>query len=170
MLTVIVGIALTYLVVPSIFFENGPTNAEGAYTAKFVYGTVYDQTGQPLDGASVAVEIWGGYWPDQDYFRISASAATDASGYYEVSIDANYWDPHNTIVVIATQGMTQGTQKAEADAEPTQYVDVHTGTVIPEFSGSLGLLAVAGFVIPALVLRVRLPKSGARLPRSVSRS
>lgn len=127
-----------------------------ATTNKTVLGVVYDQTSQPIAGADVTVEIWGGYWPDQDFFRTSESTVTDPSGYYEVTINSNYWDPHNTIKVTVTYGSDQKTHKVEADAEQYQTVNMFMDLVIPEFSGSLGLLAMmAGCAVPVVVMLAR---------------
>jgi hypothetical protein len=129
---------------------------ERAITNKTVLGIVYDQTSQPITGADVTVEIWGGYWPDQDFFRTSESTVTDPSGYYEVTFSSNYWDPHNTIKVIVTYGSDEKTHMVEADEEQYQTVDVFMGLVIPEFSGPLGLLAVMiGCMVSVVVLRAR---------------
>ena len=123
-------------------------NAEGAETDKTVLGNVYDLASQPLAGSDVTVEIWGGYWPDQDFFRVSESTVTDALGYYDVTFSSNFWDPHNTIKVIVTYGLSQETRIVEADEDPYQTVDVTMNPAIPEFSGSLGPLAmVAGCAV-----------------------
>jgi hypothetical protein len=151
---VVVGIALALLV--PLF---GSTNAEGAFTNKTVLGTVYDQTGNPVIGADVTVEIWGGYWPEQDFFRISSSTVTDASGYYEVTFSSNYWDPHNTIKVIANYGSYQKTHIVEANGDQYQTVDVFMNLTIPESSGPLGLLAMmVGCIVPIMFLLARWRK------------
>lgn len=151
LLAVVAGIALA-LLAPSFF----STNAEGAITNKTVLGTVSDQTGNPLAGADVTVEIWGGDWPNQDFFRTSESTVTDAGGYYEVTFNGNYWDPHNTIKVIVIYGSVQEDRMVEADGDPYQTVDIFIDLTIPESSGSLGLLAMmAGCMVPIVVLMAR---------------
>lgn len=155
----VVGSALALLVVSSFFFNNGPTNVEGALTDKIVTGVVRDhQTDQPLAGAEVTVEIWGGSWPEQDFLRTTESTVTDLGGHYEVTIDANFWDPHNTIKVFANYGLAQGIHSVEADGESSQTVDVYTDAVIPEFSDSVGLLAVFVCMTCTVVLRARRRK------------
>jgi hypothetical protein len=132
------------------------TNAKGAVVNKTILGTVYDHDGHPLTGADVTVEIWGGYWPSQDFFRISDSTVTNAWGYYEVTFSSNYWDPHNTIKVIVTYGTDQKTYKVEANADQYQEVNMFLDLTIPEFHGPLGLLAMMiGCVAPIVVLLAR---------------
>jgi len=128
---------------------KGTTNAGGALADKIIYGYVFDFGGQPVSGAEVLVEIWGGYWPYPESFRISQETVADSSGYYEVLIDANYWDPHNTIWVFAASGPYEEDVKAEADAEPDQRVDVALAQVIPEFSSPMAIVSVC--VLLALV-------------------
>jgi hypothetical protein len=151
LLTVVVGIALA-LLMPSLLSAN----AEGATTDKTISGTAYDLTSTPLAGAHVTVAIWGGYWPDQAFFRTSQSAVTDAWGYYEVTISGNYWDPHNTIKVKVTYDSLQGTRDVEANGDEFQTVDVFANVPIPEFSSPLGLWAMmAGCIAPVVVLLAR---------------
>ncbi len=134
---VIAAISLSWLL------AGGPPNAEGAISSKVVYGTVYDSGGLPVAGADVRVEIWGGAWPDADFLRITKSTVTDYSGYYQVTINANYWDPHNSIWVFATDGVYQGQKRVEADAEGAQMVDVNLAEVVPEFNAPLVVVLVS---------------------------
>ena len=104
----------------------------------------------------MTVEIWGGYWPDQSFFRISNSTVTNAQGYYEVTFNSNYWDPHNTIKVIVTYDSDQKIKKVEADEGLDQEVNVFMNLTIPEFGSPLGLLAMmATCMVPIVVLLAR---------------
>ncbi len=144
----VLGIELILLASSFLF-----ANALGrAITDKTVSGIVQDQTGVPLSGASVTVEIWGGYWPDQDFFRTSESTYTDSSGYYEVTINSNYWDPHNTIKVIATYGGYERSRMVEANGDAYQTVNITIVLSIPELGGTLGMLAMlAGCIVPVVL-------------------
>ena len=143
------------LLAPSFFSAN----AQGATINKTVLGTVSDHDGHPLASAQVTVEIWGGYWPAQDFFRISSSTTTNALGYYEVTFSSNFWDPHNTIKVIVTYGSDQKTTKVEANADQYQEVNMPLNLTIPEFRGPLGLLAMmAGCLVPVVILLARRRK------------
>lgn len=151
LLATVVGVALV-LLAPSLFSAN----AEGATTDKTVSGTAYDLASNPLVGAHVTVEIWGGYWPDETVLRTSQSTVTDAWGNYEMTFLGNSWDPHNTIKVIATYDFLQGAHNVEANGDQYQTVDVIISTTIPEFSGPLGLLAMmAGCIVPIVILLAR---------------
>ena len=145
-----VGIAIA---LPSFLLIS--TNVQGALTDKTISGHVYDQNSQPINGASVSIEIWGGYWPDRDTLRISDSTVTNTWGYYEVTINSNYWDPHNTIIVHVTYGITEETRIVEADGDQYQTVDVSMGIVIPELSGLIGLpTTIVGCMITIVILLV----------------
>ncbi len=146
-----IAVALFFIASP---FLSGDIAA--ATTNKTVYGTVYDQVGTAISGADVVVEIWGGYWPDQDFIRTSESTVTSPMGYYEVNINSNYWDPHNTIKVIAAYETAQDTTMVEADGEEFQEVNVHMDFTIPEFIGFTEVLAVlAGCMAPVFVFSSR---------------
>lgn len=131
-------VAVLALVAPSFLSDH----AIAATTNKTVYGAVYDQIGNGLNGADVTVEIWGGYWPDQDFLRTSESTVTDSTGYYQVTISSNYWDPHNTIKIIATFDGNQKTRMIEANESEYQEVNVHMDFTIPEFGSPLILLVI----------------------------
>ena len=147
----VLGVAAA-LPMPSLFAPN----AEGATTNKIVYGIVYDRADQSIPGADVVVEIWGGDWPVQEFFRTSDSTVSDASGHYEVTISSNYWDPHNTIKVIVTYDSIQESDKFEADAEEYQEHDMFMNLEIPEFNSSHGFLAImAGCMILMVILLKR---------------
>jgi hypothetical protein len=150
--------AMTLVLLATSFFS---TNVAGSITNKNVQGVILNQTGSPFPGADVTVEIWGGYWPDQDYFRTSVSTVTDAWGYYEVTINSNYWDPHNTIKLVVTFGSSQDTHKVEANDEQYQTVDMYTSIVIPEFTGSVSLLVLlTGSLVSGAIFLARRRKMG----------
>ena len=158
-LSVVAGIAMALLVSSFLSIGARAETTDAAITDKIVIGTVYDQVGQPISGAQVTVAIWGGSWPSQDFFRTSESAVTDSSGYYEVTINSNYWDPHNTIKVKATYSSTQGTRDVEANGDTYQTVDVRINQSIPELNDTFGLLAMmAGCMVPIVVILTRRRK------------
>ncbi len=133
-------------------------NTSGATTAKTIDGDVYGPSGEPVAGAEVRVEIWGGSWPDQDSLRTTQSTTTDFLGHYEVTIDANFWNPHNTIWVYATDGPYQGDIKVEADAQSGQVVDVTMTLAIPEFSNPIAIVLICAAT--ALVFYGRAARVG----------
>ena len=158
-LSIVVGITLA-LLAPSLFSMNGGGAAAHmtveAVTDKNVQGIVYDQAANPIPGANVTVEIWGGDWPDQAFFRTSKSTVTDTLGFYEVTFSSNYWSPHNTIRIIVTYGSYQKAFEVEANEDESQTVNMFMNLTISEFSGPSGLLAiVAGCMIPTAFLLAR---------------
>ena len=130
-----------------------PASSMAATTDKTVQGTISDQNGDPVSGASVRVEIWGGSWPDQDFFRTSATTVSNAYGDYQVTINSNYWDPHNTIKVIATFDGYGGSHSVEANDQQYQTVDVTVRLIVPEFGDSPGMLVI---VIAFIALSIAL--------------
>jgi len=133
------------------------TDAEAATTAKLVDGHVYNLGGQPAAGAEVRVEIWGGYWPDLGSLRTSQMTDTDSSGHYQVIINANYWDPHNTIWVYANDSISQGETKVEADAQADQMVNVTLDLAIPEFGIPVVIASVS---VPVILKTLQARRKG----------
>ena len=130
-----------------------PTVAMGALIDKTISGYVYDLASQPINGASVVVEIWGGSWPDMTIVRFSDTKSTDLWGYYEVIVDANFWDPHNTIIVTVTYESSEKTRIVEADADQYQSVDVSMPITIPELGAPANLtLAVSGLIGAVVII------------------
>jgi len=121
-----------------------PSNVQGAISDKTVYGVVEDQMGDPISGAHVTVEMWGGDWPRIDFFRTSKAAVTDSLGYYQVTFDANSWDPHNTIKVIVTYNSIEKIRQVEANGDEFQEVNVIMDLSIPELGKPVSLCAVIG--------------------------
>ena len=148
-LSVVPGVVLG-LIVFWLLWAHGPTNAAGATTPKFISGSIYDPWDQPASGAEVTVEIWGGSWPDTTILRTSQSTVADTSGYFEVEINANYWGPHNTIRVRATDWPYEGAHSVEANGDIGQTVDVNLNPAIPEFNIPMAMLLVCAFVAPIL--------------------
>jgi len=135
-----------------------PSNAQGAISDKTVYGTVEDQVGDFVSGAHVTVEMWGGDWPRIDYFRASQPAVTNSLGYYEVTFDANSWDPHNTIRVIVTYNSIEKIRQVEANGDDYQEVNVVMDLSIPELSGPVSLCVVIGVSACSLMLMRRFKR------------
>lgn len=145
------GISLALMILFSM-----TADVEGSLTNKTIQGHIQDTIGTPLSGADVTIEIWGGFWPDQDFLRTTSSTVSDAYGNYEVTINSNYWDPHNTIKVIVTYGPDEGTRSVEANDQEYQTVDVTISVAIPEFSNLPGLLvAICGCAVSVLLLGAR---------------
>lgn len=115
-----------------------------------VSGRVYDEGGNPLDGAHVVV----------------TDTSTDASdtydtfggGFYFVTIPGQGgWDVGDTIEVVVTFGEDQATNTSIATAQMEidgMNVDVHFGTAIPQLGSSVGMAFAAGLVGVVAVVAV----------------
>jgi hypothetical protein len=140
------GVVLAVTLV-CLFPGDCSASEPGALSNKIVDGYITELGGQPSVGAQVRVEIWGGAWPVQSFFRTSQSDITDSSGHYEVTINGNYWDPHNTIWVFANDGVYQGDRKVEANGDDFQTVNVTLGRLIPEFGSPMVIVAISVLVV-----------------------
>jgi len=107
-----------------------------------VSGIVYDEAGDPLDGAHVVVT--------DTNTLVSETYDTGSDGFYYVSISGQGgWDVGDTIEVVATFGEDQATNTSEATAQMEidgMEVDVHFGTAIPQLGSSVGIAIAAGLV------------------------
>lgn len=129
-----------------------PSNVEGAISDKTVYGVIENQMGDPINGAQVTVESWGGDWPRIDFFFTLRVTMTDSLGYYQVTFDANSWMPHGTIKVIATYNSIEKIRQVEANGDEYQEVNVVMDLSIPELSGPVTLFAVIGVSAASLMV------------------
>lgn len=122
------------------------TVAAGGFKA--VQGYVYDSLDIPLDGASVKVEM-----VNKTTLLVTATetTTTGSDGFYGVTFDiSSVWEVGDTILVTATYNLNEQSNQAFADDVGFQQIDVHFGTVIPEF-GSLFGPVVAVVAIACLV-------------------
>jgi len=106
-----------------------------------VTGIVYDEAGDPLDGAHVVVtDITTSYSESYDSF---------GGGVYIVTIPDGSWGVGDIIEVVATFGEDQATNTSITTAEMEiegMEVDVHFGTAIPQLGSSVGMAIAAGLV------------------------
>lgn len=108
-----------------------------------VRGTVYDEQGDPLEGANVVVTD----------LRTLASGSFDtlSNGFYFVSImGGGQWDVGDTIEAVATApGGGQATNSSVTTVNSEEdglYINVSFETAIPQLAGSVGLAVAAGLV------------------------
>ena len=118
------------------------TNATAATGPLTVYGTVYDNMGYPLEGASVVITIVE--------TAASRSTTTDESGFYTCAADefaAGDYDEGDTIQVVATYNSVEATNSTAVTAlmegNGIAGMDVHYLTEIPEFGSLFGVLLVS---------------------------
>lgn len=145
----VISSAVVLAVLAVVFLS---ANSAGATTNKTVTGTIGNLNGDPVAGASVRVEIWGGSWPERTVLRNITTTYSDSFGNYQVTINSNYWDPHNTIKVTAISGGYFGIRTVEANDQQDQTVDVTLNAAIPEFPGTPGVLAAMVVTVTVVFL------------------
>jgi len=120
--------------------------AKAADAPKTVYGVVYDETDQPVAGATVTVTMKYGSGSTRSQLTYGP---TETDGYYLVIFADTQWMEHDTIEVIASEsGLGVATNSTEATVAGSQQVDVHFSELIPEFvSPAFVTLAVCAIVL-----------------------
>ena len=113
----------------------------------FIFGFVYDENGDPLEGAFVVVDV---YDQDTEEFKASGQSdiyPTEADGYYEVtSIDSSLLEVGDDIEVTATVGSIEQKNWSVVPSYIFVIIDVHFTTAIPQFGSLLGFAVAAGAV------------------------
>jgi hypothetical protein len=131
----VVSLIVVLLVVSSGLMLGSRRGEAGPWPVN-VRGYVEDLAHNKIQGANVTVEmvntgsvVTATLWYD----------STLSSGLYTVSFQSGDWDPGYTIRVTARYGSDTGQNSAVATSDGMQWVNVTVSTVIPEFSGLLGL-------------------------------
>jgi hypothetical protein len=117
---------------------------------KSVWGYVYDEFGDPVNGAHVNVSIWTG-----STFRSAIEIDTIDPGFYEAVFASAQWDVGNIIKVTATWGSLLWLNTTVAVIGPDQNIDLSLVNLIPEFGGQLSVtpVVVASVMVLLLVFR-----------------
>lgn len=137
----VVAIAAVVLVIAVFMLANV---ANAALWPKNVRGWIRDNEGNPVNGASVTINI---RWESDDTIRSTYTATSGSDGFYSKSVLASDWDEGDTIQVIATYKSSQQSNETVADANPVQFVNVTYPFAIPEFGPSFVGLIAAGAAI-----------------------
>ena len=111
---------LAGLVSAVLMFASPPVAAGPANLT--VYGYVYDNGAQPLEGAGVVVEVLAGTFP-------SESATTDVDGFYMVEFDLADWEIGDTVRTTVIYGSYQEFEEAPAEADTVMQIDVTADAV-----------------------------------------
>jgi hypothetical protein len=127
-----------------------------AVGTKTIVGTVYDESGNPLAGATVTVTMKSG----ETVHGVHSDDPTLSDGYYLITFGETEWAVGDDIVVVAVKAGNGGeaTSNSVADDFDFQIVDVSFQTAIPQFSGLVGAFAAAGLVGAIAVVAVRKGK------------
>jgi len=125
----------------AVVFCGGSASASGF---KVVQGHVYDEDGNLLTGINVKVEMI-----NQTTHLPTATdySTTESDGMYGVTFDLfSVWETGDTIRVTATYNSVDQVNETTANSGPSQVVDVHFPTAIPQFGSMLGFAVAAGVV------------------------
>ena len=135
-----VGMLLTLAVVST-------TNATAGTGPLTILGYVYDNMGNPLEGASVVVT--------NEDTSATFSTSTDESGYYQDDFESNQWYVGDRVRVDVTYMSAEATNYTDItedhSADSFAQVDVHYLTEIPEFGSFVGVV-VASIAIGTVAL------------------
>jgi len=122
----------------------GSMSAMAGIGVKPVMGTVYDNAGNLLGGATVTVVIID---KNTSVVRDTLTETTGSDGIYMVTFPADKWDIGDTIRARATYGSVQSeANQTIANESATQDLDIHFKTAIPQFGSVLGFCVAAGLV------------------------
>lgn len=140
-----VGIALLFLA--PLAWSNQASGVDPDTTPLIVSGTVYDEAGNPLDGADVVVTDL--------ITAASDSFVTIAGGFYVGVINVGSWDIGDTIqVAVTAPGGAQTSRTGPANESGDIVLNVHFPTAIPQLGGPVGLAIAAGLVGVVAVVAV----------------
>jgi hypothetical protein len=114
----------------------GSMSAMAGIGVKPVMGTVYDNEGNLLGGATVTVVIID---KNTQVVRDTLTDTTGSDGIYMVTFPADKWDIGDTIRARATYGSVQSeASETIANESASQNLDIHFTTAIPQFGSVLG--------------------------------
>ena len=137
---------LAGLVSAVLMFASPPVAAGPANLT--VYGYVYDNGAQPLEGAGVVVEVLAGTFP-------SESATTDVDGFYMVEFDLADWQIGDTVRTTVTYSSNQEYEEAPAEADTTMQIDVTFSYAIPEFGSFAGVVVATVLMGSVAIISMR---------------
>jgi hypothetical protein len=128
------------LVTSALMASDGALAAIGP---KQVKGYIWDNVGNPVEGAQVTVNILA---QSDSSIRATLSEDSNAIGYYSMSFAMGEWDEGDMIEVLATYDSIQEPNSTVATDYPSQWVNVSFKFEIPEFGSYLGLLIAGGAI------------------------
>ena len=114
---------------------------------KAVRGYIRDNMGNPVEGASVLVEI---VKPDSTV-RASLTDTSISNGFYSVMFGNFDWEMGDTIRVTSTYHSDSRVGTADVNPDPIQNVDITYPYEIPQFGSWVGF-AVAGGILAVVAV------------------
>jgi len=109
-----------------------------------VFGTVYDSSGNPVEGADVTVTVIGSAAPPQ-------SVQSIVGGFYTVTFDMTDWNIGDTVRVVASFGGESGENQTTAVSVDLE-IDVSLVSAIPELHGSASVMLTIGAMAALVVI------------------
>ena len=136
----VIAVAFVAMLVSASFVSAGPG-------PKTVRGYVKDNMGNPVEGASVLVEIVA---PDS-HVRTSGTDTSISTGLYSVMFGGSDYEVGDTIRVTSTYHSDSRVGSTIATLAPIQYVNITYPYEIPQFGSWVGF-AVAGGILAVVAV------------------
>ena len=137
----VIAVAFVAMLLSTSFVSAGPG-------PKAVRGYIRDNMGNPVQGASVLVEIVA---PDS-HVRTSGTDTSISNGFYSVLFGNFEWEVGDTLRVTSTYHSDSRVNSTNATSAPIQYVNVTYPYEIPQFGSWVGFAAAGGILaVVALV-------------------
>jgi hypothetical protein len=136
----VIAVAFVAMLLSASFVSAGPG-------PKTVRGYIKDNMGNPVEGASVLVEIVA---PDS-HVRTSGTDTSISNGLYSVMFGPFDWELGDTLRVTSTYNSDSRVGSAVANSTPIQYVNITYPYEIPQF-GSWAGFAVAGGILAVVAV------------------
>jgi hypothetical protein len=153
------AIAVFVVAAVAMLLLSGSASAEGF---KFVQGVIEDSAGNPLEGATVVIEVRDPLNAPSGPTRYTDSVTSDEDGFYFFILSGFgpvEWQIGDTIKIIATWSGNQKDESAIADDSGSQTIDVTFPFEIPQFGSILGFgIAAGGIGLIAMVFVVKRKK------------
>lgn len=142
------------LFLASLVLSNQVSAVDPTTTPLIVFGYVYDEAGQPLQGADVVVT---------DLITSSSveSDPTLSTGFYTATLGVGTWGIGHAIqIAVTAPGGAQASRTAPANDSDFLFLDVHFPTAIPQLGGPVGFAVAAGLlgVVAVVAVGVRRRK------------
>ena len=114
-----------------------------------VTGTIYDSSGNLVEGADVNVTVIRSIlpWPSQTYVSIEG-------GFYVVTFDMTDWQIGDTVKVVASFGGENGENQTTADSSPLE-INVTLVAAIPELHDTASVMLTVGAMAALVILVAR---------------
>ena len=118
-----------------------PRNVSAEVGFVVVDGTVTDDAGRPINGASVIVVMKNGAATVD-----TQTYTTGSDGFYTVNLGLDKWETGFNVISTATFNSVQTSDNATIGEDPFLTIDLQFPFEIPQFGSLFGFVAAAGLV------------------------